>query len=444
MDYYAYNPEAAEHEFYTAADLDPHMAMAFWGIAISNAPNLNVPATDDRAGQARRAIVKAKALESFASAEDRAMIDAAATRFTAPPSTDADAILVAYSETLQAIAKAYPDDPDAAALYAESALYVAAGHVRTQAASMTAPERATFLTKMNALLPLFQSALARFPKHAGLLHFYIHAAEMADNSEVAVEAARALAAFSFRPEDSHLTHMPGHTFFDVGMYDEAVDVGRRSVAMDFADFACCHPGYYSAPRYYHAHNVAFLLYGLTEAGHVNEAIAVAKREASAALIAQQFVAAQRWSDVLSLSIDRTKPDVIVTFARGLAYAKLGDAIRAQNELDALAQAAIPQQGPDATLEAQRLTLAAQIAELQGDDQRALRLLLAASSAAQSAGVLFRAEIAPMYYFSPHMALAQVAERLGNTSVERAALQAELAASPRSACALSALAKLDAK
>ncbi len=44
LDYYAYNPEAAEHEFYTASDLDPKSAMAWWGIALSNAPNLNVPA----------------------------------------------------------------------------------------------------------------------------------------------------------------------------------------------------------------------------------------------------------------------------------------------------------------------------------------------------------------------------------------------------------------
>src|SRR5271154_4069350 len=67
LDYYAYNPEAAEHEFYTAADLDKHMAMAYWGIALSNAPNLNVPATDDRTQQARYAIQRAKSLETYAS-----------------------------------------------------------------------------------------------------------------------------------------------------------------------------------------------------------------------------------------------------------------------------------------------------------------------------------------------------------------------------------------
>jgi len=33
LDYYAYNPEAANHDFYTAADLDPKAAMAWWGIA---------------------------------------------------------------------------------------------------------------------------------------------------------------------------------------------------------------------------------------------------------------------------------------------------------------------------------------------------------------------------------------------------------------------------
>src|SRR5271165_3267794 len=81
MDYYAYNPEAAEHEFYTASDLDPKMAMAWWGIALSNAPNLNVPATDDRDDQARYAIERAQLLKANASAEDRLFIDAAVARF---------------------------------------------------------------------------------------------------------------------------------------------------------------------------------------------------------------------------------------------------------------------------------------------------------------------------------------------------------------------------
>ncbi|MGC2406840.1 MAG: hypothetical protein WA431_10590, partial [Candidatus Cybelea sp.] len=101
LDYYAYNPEAANHEFYTAADLDPQMAMAWWGIALSDAPDLNVPATDDRNNQARYAIVRAKALEGNASAEDRLFIDAAAARFNDKTKATPTASLINYRDALR-------------------------------------------------------------------------------------------------------------------------------------------------------------------------------------------------------------------------------------------------------------------------------------------------------------------------------------------------------
>jgi len=438
LDYYAYNPEAAEHEFYTAADLDKHMAMAYWGIALSNAPNLNVPATDDRGDQARYAIQQAKELEAYASAEDRAFIDAAADRFDSKSKASDDALLVSYRDALRRIAIAHSSDPDAAALYAEAALYVAVGNPHDE--GMTAAQRAARTARVAALLPLFQASLATFPKHVGLLHFYIHAAQFAGESQAAVAAARQLAAFTLPPEDSHLTHMPGHTFFDVGLYAEALDVGQRSVAMDFADFACCHPGFYSAPRYYHDHNVSFLLYALTQTGHLSEAIAVARREDDPVFIARQLVADRDWQDVLAVPYVYAKgKSATLPFTRGLAYAKLGNGALAERAL-----AEIPQNSPDAyaaaLFDAMRLTLEAEIAALKSDDARALQLLTAASAAASKAKSLGE-ETPGLYYYSPHMALAQLALRLGKKDVAKAALQAELVASPHSPAALDALARL---
>lgn len=437
LDYYAYNPEAAEHEFYTAADLDARMAMAYWGIALSNAPNLNVSPTDDRAEQAREAIVRAKALERYASLEDRELIDAAAARFDAKPKASADALLVNYRDALARIAAAYPNDPDAAALYAEASLYVAVGNFES---ASTQPQRDAKAARAAALLPLFQSDLAAFPGHVGLLHFYIHAAQFAHRSDAAVTAARRLASYSLPPEDSHLTHMPGHTFFDVGYYDEALKVGQRSVAMDFADFACCHPGYYSAPRYYHEHNVSFLLYALTETGQFSEAVVVARREDDPVLVARQLVADRRWQDVLALPYEKGKSGTM-PFSRGLAYAKLGDSDRAAQAL-----AEIPKTPDDpyaeALYDAMRGTLEAEIALLGHDDAKALTLLTAASASANAAN-RFGEEFPGLYYYSPHMALAKLAMRLGKPDVARAALQSELVASPRSPAAMAALAQIAA-
>ncbi len=437
LDYYAYNPEAAEHEFYTAADLDTHMGMAYWGIALSNAPNLNVDATDDRDEQAREAIQQAKALEKYASAEDRALIDAAAARFDAKPKASPDASLADYRDALRRIALAYPADPDVAALYAEAALYVAFGH---GGRDIAAAQRAARVARVATLLPLFQADLAKFPEHVGLLHFYLHAAQMAGESQTAVTAARRLAAFSLPPEDSHLTHMPGHTFFDVGLYEEALNTGERSVAMDFAAFACCHPGYYSAPRYYHEHNVDFLLYALTETGHLSEAVAVARREDDPVFIARQLVANREWQDVLALPYTKGTSGTM-PFTRGLAYVKLGNVAMARESLGE-----IPRHRDDpyaaALYDAMRDTLAAEIAMSSHDDATALTLLTRASAAANTTKSLGE-ETPGLYYYSPHMALAQLALRLGKPEVARAALQAELTASPRSAAATALLAQLAA-
>jgi hypothetical protein len=440
LDYYAYNPEAAEHEFYTAADLDRHLAMAYWGIALSNAPNLNVDANDARDAQAGIAIRRAKALEANASAEDRAFIDAAALRFDDHTKAAREKLLVNYRDALKGIALAYPSDPDAAALYAEAALYVVAFKGYSEIDRMTPAQFASFDASAAALLPFYQASLAKFPKHAGLLHFYIHAAQMAQDSKAAVGAATQLAAFTFPPEDSHLTHMPGHTFFDVGMYNEALDVGERSLAMDYADFACCHPGFYSAPRYYHNHNVSFILYALTETGHLQEAVDVARREDSPAFIARASVANQDWQGVLNVA-DTKGSDPTIPFARGIAYAKLGNVADAQRELAAIHDAPSGSPSRLAEVNAMRLSLRGQIALAKHDEAMALALLTEASAADTKADTVAPVEMPTLYYYSPHMALAELAIHLGKPDVAKMALEAELAVSPRSSEATKALAQL---
>ncbi|HEY1883262.1 MAG TPA: hypothetical protein VGG51_09525 [Candidatus Cybelea sp.] len=445
LDYYAYNPEAAEHEFYTAADLDPKMAMAYWGIALSNAPNLNVPATDGRQAQAQQAIECAKSLEANASVEDRRFIDAAAARFDDKTKATPDALLSNYRDSLKRIAAAYPaypDDPDAAALYAEAALYAAVGDVTLNREGWIAARRAAYINGVAVLLPYFQASLIKFPKHIGLLHFYIHAAQFAGQSPAAVAAAAQLAAFDFPSEDSHLTHMPGHTFFDVGMYDEALDVGRRSVSMDYAAIDCCHPGYYSAPRYYHTHNVSFLLYAMTQTGHQADAVAVARRADNPVMIARSLVAVGDWHGVLDVSFPKGVPGPTPSFIHALAFAKLGDVSKARSALAQMpaAPAAFPSR--IAIEDSMRHMVLAQIALDENDAGAALQLLTQASGEATRGDRLAGGvEMPTLYYYSPHMALAELARKMGNTAVARAALNAELNASPRSSAATQALKQL---
>ena len=395
LDYYAYNPEAAEHEFYTAADLDPHLAMAWWGIALSNAPNLNVPPTDDRDDQARFAVRKAKRLETYASAEDAALIDAAAARFDGDSKAKLNDLQIAYRDALQRVAKQYPGDPDVATLYAEAALYVTFAPYPDSYGKLDAKQRAESEAAFAALLPYYQTELARFPKHVGLIHFYVHTAQLGGQSRVAVDAAKQLAAFAFADEDSHLTHMSGHTFFDVGMYDAALDVGERSVAMDDAAVACCHPGYYSAVRYYHNHNVSFLLYAMTQTGHLDESIAVATRANVPDFLAAQLVAAGRWQDVLAVPFSKTS-SARLYYARALALAKLGQTAAAEQTIAGLPKERDASSYSRLVDKAMAQTVAGEIALAKNDDSAALAAFVAASGAMNDAQTIQAAEYPPLY------------------------------------------------
>jgi hypothetical protein len=72
--------------FRRAAELDPKMAMAYWGIAEAVGPNYNDPASDALPG-AHEVIEKAVSLSGGASGTERDYIQAMATRFPAPAPT---------------------------------------------------------------------------------------------------------------------------------------------------------------------------------------------------------------------------------------------------------------------------------------------------------------------------------------------------------------------
>lgn len=439
LEYYAYNPEAAEHDFYTAADLDKHLAMAYWGIALSNASNLNVPATDDREFQAEYAIQQAQSLEKYASVEDRALIEAAAMRFSANPKADRSALLRHYRDAMRRVALRFPEDPDAAALFAEASLYVAAGNLANNKDTLSDADRAAYAHRMMQLIPTVQSDLAAFPNHIGLLHFYIHIANEANDETAAIDAARRLAAFTLPPEDAHLTHMPGHIFFKVGLYQEGLNVAARSVRMDHEEVDCCHPGFYSEPRSYHSHNVDFLLYALSETGRARDALAAARQEGDPVIIARQLVELHRWRDVTTIPSDNGQSDTL-SFARALAFAQLGERKNAEQSLAQMPPVS-GSPGFAQTVQAMKTLVRAAIAEQNGDEARAMDLLQQASVQGDRGDTMSVAEFPSLYYYSPHLVLADLAQRLGKPDIAKKALEAELAMNPRSPTVERELARL---
>ena len=82
---YCFNHDEAARSFQHAAELDPKLAMAYWGIAEAVGPNYNDPADPDRYKHAHDAVQKAVELSADASTSDQAYIQALAKRFPADP-----------------------------------------------------------------------------------------------------------------------------------------------------------------------------------------------------------------------------------------------------------------------------------------------------------------------------------------------------------------------
>src|ERR1700680_1856452 len=82
---YAFNHDEAARSFERAAELDPKLAMAYWGVAEAVGQNYNDPASDERFAAAHVAIQKAVDLLTNASPAEQAYIQAMALRFPAHP-----------------------------------------------------------------------------------------------------------------------------------------------------------------------------------------------------------------------------------------------------------------------------------------------------------------------------------------------------------------------
>jgi tetratricopeptide (TPR) repeat protein len=244
---YDFNHDEAARSFQRAAELDPKLAIAYWGIAEAVGPNYNDPASEDRFKQAHEAIQKAVDLSASASPSEQAYIQAMAKRFPADPKADLRKAAEDYHDAMREVSKRYPDDLDAATLFAESGMNLhpwGLWHVDGT------PEAGT-----EEIVATLESVIRRDPNHLGAIHYYIHATEASANPERALAGANRLAALA--PSAGHIVHMPAHVYIRTGDYEAAVKTNEEAAAVDRAYIkASGAQGIY--PLMYYSHNLHFI------------------------------------------------------------------------------------------------------------------------------------------------------------------------------------------
>ena len=143
---FAFNHEAAVRSFERALELDSDLAMAHWGIALALGPNINQAMSRDAHKTAYAEVQRALGLKSRASLAEQAYIDALANRYSANPDANPQPLQTAYMNAMKNLARSYPNDIDAAVLYAESLM-----NLHTTDASMQ--EAANVLERARAHRP---------------------------------------------------------------------------------------------------------------------------------------------------------------------------------------------------------------------------------------------------------------------------------------------------
>ncbi|WP_157174415.1 hypothetical protein [Thiocystis violascens] len=176
--------------------------MCYWGEALMFGPNINAGMDAADNPRAYEATQQALALAPKASEREHAYIEALAKRYAKEPPDDRGPLDLAYAEAMGAVAQRFPDDPDAASLYAEALM-------DTMPWAYWEPDGSPKPTTVT-LLATLESVLAVHPDHPLANHLYIHAVEKVHPERGVVAADRLR---DMVPGAGHLVHMPGHIYF---------------------------------------------------------------------------------------------------------------------------------------------------------------------------------------------------------------------------------------
>jgi tetratricopeptide (TPR) repeat protein len=342
---FAFNHAESIRSFKAAQRLDPSCAMCFWGEALALGPNINVNsdgkvimAPQNRVA-AFKAVNTAIALSKSSSPKEQAYISALATRYDGNTNTDREPLDIAYANAMEALSQKYPEDNDAASLFAEALMNTMPWNYWAEDGN---PKPDTV-----KVIDSLELVLEKNPNHPLAIHLYIHAVEASSDPARAEEPADRLA--NLVPGAGHLVHMPAHIYWRVGRYHDASLANIEAAKVDELYIAQCNAqGFY--PALYYPHNVHFLWAASTMEGRSKLSIDSALKVAKYVRVEQikqipfleffhtipllSYVRFAKWDEILSYEkpIEEFKFSLgLYHYARAVAFASKGNIEKAKFE-----------------------------------------------------------------------------------------------------------------
>ncbi|MBI4547202.1 MAG: tetratricopeptide repeat protein [Ignavibacteriae bacterium] len=320
--------EEAGKTFASITNMDPSCAMAYWGLATSYYHPLWEPPDAATLKKGWEAIQQAKSIGTKTDRE-RDYFEAIEAFYKDADKLDHRTRALAYEKALEQLYLLYPDDQEAAVLYA---LELVATALPTDKSYTNQKKASDILNKV----------LKDQPDHPGVAHYIIHSNDYPALASRGLDAARKYSKIA--PSVPHALHMPSHIFTRLGLWDESIESNRASetaaknyAAQNFKDTTW--------DQELHAKD--YLMYAYLQRGEDNKAkgvqdelmkIKVSKPEnlvasyALATIPARYAVERRKWSEAASLTLYPNDfawtrfpfPLAIHYFARVLGATRNGD------------------------------------------------------------------------------------------------------------------------
>ena len=202
--------------FNAALKLDNTCAIAYWGIALSQWSNPFAVGLKDKSQlQAGRASAQLGIDLGAKTARERSYLTAVAALYGNFETTSQRARLLAYRDSMEALASKYPADDEAQIFYALSI------------SASEDPADKTYAGRLKAGA-ILEKLFARQPDHPGLAHYIIHTYDVPPLAPRALEAARRYSQIA--PDAPHALHMPSHTFTRTGYWQDSIDSNLAAAA----------------------------------------------------------------------------------------------------------------------------------------------------------------------------------------------------------------------
>jgi tetratricopeptide (TPR) repeat protein len=379
--------EEAEKAFTRVTETDAACAMGYWGVAMTNWHPLWYPPNSSELEAGSNAVAKARDLGGKTDRE-RAYIEAIGAFYWDNDTLDNRTRSIAYERAMEQVYLRYPDDREGAIFYALALNATALPADKTYANQKKAAE-------------ILNKIFLEQPNHPGIAHYLIHSYDSAPLAALGLPAAICYAKIA--PSVPHALHMPSHIFTRLGKWQDSVEANRSSLSAG-QDYALRQYGEGVAWDQ-SLHAMDYLEYAYLQLGEDRVAkqlvdeIADFRRAASKSLAAAYAIAAiparyaverRDWLQAANLSPPTLAFDwdgfpwakAMITYARALGAARIGDVASAQIEIEHLQAAHDSLIGRDRywadQIEVQRLAATAMLAHAQGKDEQALAGLRHAS------------------------------------------------------------------